>query len=116
VRRGRADDEQLGAEPGFKRQARFAAAPEISSVEEAAGLCNDVLIRSVGIRRCPRQRKRLRAAVVGILADARWGGRLGDLGSEIPPPDRRTPKTIASPRGAEVREMAADKAADIKAE
>jgi tripartite-type tricarboxylate transporter receptor subunit TctC len=79
------------------RETRWSSAPEVPTVDEAGlpgfhvGSWNSLWVRH-GTPKTVIDR--LNAAVVESLADSAVGGKLVDLGQEVPPRNRQTPEAL----------------------
>jgi tripartite-type tricarboxylate transporter receptor subunit TctC len=100
--------------------ARWAAAPEIPTVDEA-GLTELHISLWGGLwapKRTPRAViDKLNAAVVEAFSDPTVRQRLADLGEDIPPREQQTPETLAAHQRAQIEKWwPIIKAAGVKAE
>jgi tripartite-type tricarboxylate transporter receptor subunit TctC len=101
-------------------KSRFAAAPEIPTVDEAGlpGLYIAGWFALFAPRGTPKEIVgKLNAAVVDALADPDVRRRLADLGQEIPPREQQTPEALAAFQKAEIEKWwPIIKAANIRAQ
>jgi tripartite-type tricarboxylate transporter receptor subunit TctC len=101
-------------------ESRFAAAPNIPTVDEAGlpGLHISGWFGLYAPKGTPRAViDKLNVAVVDALADATVRSRLADIGQEIPPRERQTPEALAAFTKAEIEKWwPIIKAANVKGE
>jgi tripartite-type tricarboxylate transporter receptor subunit TctC len=101
-------------------KSRFAAAPDIPTVDEAGlpGLYVSGWFGLYAPKGTPKNViDKLNAAIVGALADATVRSRLADVGQEIPPREQQTPEALGAFTKAEIEKWwPIMKAANIKGE